>query len=228
MRVNQETVLVGEKVVLVPYRPEHVPKYHSWMQDEELRRLTASEPLSLKEEYEMQQKWQLDEDKLTFIILSKLDSADLSAGELVPPSDSRIALLPMVGDVNIFLHGTRQFLKEGHQVKEDHDMVNDEQDDFEAEVEIMIAEPAHRRHGLAYEALQLMLGYATGTPELFNDKRHYSSPLRLPSRSLMTRITESNVPSINLFKKLDFKITKTVPVFEEVEMRWNGDLSHSP
>jgi len=41
------------------------------MENEEIRELTASLPLSIDEEYEMQQTWLNDEDKCTFIILSK-------------------------------------------------------------------------------------------------------------------------------------------------------------
>lgn len=65
----------GEKVILVPYKTEHVAvcglnhhtttpvsnrsyfnyqKYHAWMENETLRELTASERLTLDEEYEMQ------------------------------------------------------------------------------------------------------------------------------------------------------------------------------
>ncbi|XGW15912.1 hypothetical protein V3C99_001399 [Haemonchus contortus] len=93
MRLNENTKILGSKVVLVPYEKEHVLKYHKWMEDEELRRLTGSERLSLDEEYEMQQNWRVDDDKLTFIILSR---ARLDSG--CSEVDS------MIGDVNLFLN----------------------------------------------------------------------------------------------------------------------------
>jgi hypothetical protein len=37
MRLNVNTVVTGQRVVLVPYRPEHVPLYHKWMQSPELQ-----------------------------------------------------------------------------------------------------------------------------------------------------------------------------------------------
>ncbi|KAJ7481058.1 GNAT domain-containing protein [Mycena galericulata] len=224
MKVNANTVLVGPgKVVLVPYRPEHVPRYHAWMQDAELRELTASEPLTLDEEFEMQRKWQLDEDKLTFIVCAR-GSETLDSGSSLTPSDPRVSALPMIGDVNIFLHGPPPHLRVPDSALEE------EEDQFYAEVEIMIAERDYRRKGFALEALQLMLGYATASsdehfhchnPSSIQDALQ-GSPLPVPATSLLTRISESNIPSIRLFEKLGFKITKRVEVFEEVEMRWTA------
>ncbi|XP_021928502.1 N-acetyltransferase 9 isoform X5 [Zootermopsis nevadensis] len=71
MKKNRFTQILGKNVILVPYKAEHVPKYHEWMKSPELQLLTASEPLSLSEEYEMQKSWLMDEDKCTFIILEK-------------------------------------------------------------------------------------------------------------------------------------------------------------
>ncbi|NXF91633.1 NAT9 acetyltransferase, partial [Eubucco bourcierii] len=90
MKINQNTVLQGQKVTLVPYTSAHVPRYHEWMQSEELQRLTASEPLSLEQEYEMQRSWRDDTDKCTFIVLDR---------ERWCGQDQDC----MVGDVNLFL-----------------------------------------------------------------------------------------------------------------------------
>lgn len=71
MKANSNITLLGTNVVLVPYRREHVPIYHSWMKSAELQQATASEPLTEEAEYKMQQTWGEDEDKCTFILLDR-------------------------------------------------------------------------------------------------------------------------------------------------------------
>ncbi|XP_056285882.1 N-acetyltransferase 9 isoform X3 [Pseudoliparis swirei] len=129
MKINENTLLEGDKVVLVPYDAKHVPRYHEWMESPELQQLTASEPLTLDQEYAMQRSWREDDDKCTFIILAKQQWADGSVEEEQC----------MVGDVNIFL--------------------TDPTDPTLAELEIMIAEPAHRGKGIGREATHMMMSY---------------------------------------------------------------------
>ncbi|KAF8869275.1 hypothetical protein BD779DRAFT_1587952 [Infundibulicybe gibba] len=113
------------------------------MLSEELRTLTASEPLTLAEEYAMQgmnyqivqccdillsqEKWREDEDKLTFIALARAPDVEIPTEPR--PTDPWTLALPMIGDVNMFLRGTPSTTP------------NDAEDDdpFEAEVEVMIA-----------------------------------------------------------------------------------------
>jgi len=102
MKVNSETVLEGERIVLVPYRKEHVPRYHEWMQSHELLEQTASERLTLEQEYDMQQSWFQDENKCTFIILDK--------NKWLQPEMTEIGC--MAGDVNLFLNDSHQDIAE--------------------------------------------------------------------------------------------------------------------
>nr|XP_037848975.1 N-acetyltransferase 9 isoform X8 [Chlorocebus sabaeus] len=132
MRLNQNTMLLGKKVVLVPYTSEHVPRYHEWMKSEELQRLTASEPLTLEQEYAMQRSWQEDADKCTFIVL------DAEKWQAQPGATEESC---MVGDVNLFL--------------------TDLEDPTLGEIEVMIAEPSCRGKGLGTEAVLAMLSYVT-------------------------------------------------------------------
>lgn len=133
MRLNESTILTGTKCILVPYRVEHVAKYHEWMKNEEIQILTCSEPLSLEEEYEMQRTWLIDDDseiycvnflELTFIIISI---------EFAKKDD---VISGMCGDVNIFLN------------------------EKEAEIEVMIAEDESRKKGIAFEALNMIIEYS--------------------------------------------------------------------
>lgn len=150
----------------------------------------------------------------------------------------------MIGDVNLFFTGAIPSLEHGG-------MTDENDAEFTAELEIMIAgtrverlapfpniptpEKSYRKKGLALEALQLLLEYATGVPR---HKFPYSKPMTqvlgtepqaqvqclptpVPLPSLLTRISSSNIPSIRLFQKLGFVIVKTVEVFDEVEMRLN-------
>lgn len=132
MRENYTTYIAGKRVILVPYKRMFVDKYNQWMQDPFLQEMTASEPLTKEEEYEMQQTWRDDAKKCTFIVLSN----DREECGTVLPDD---LLSVMAGDVNMFL--------------------NDRDDPSVAELEVMIAEEKYRRRGYGQEAVELMMHY---------------------------------------------------------------------
>lgn len=129
MKVSVE----GKQVIFVPYMIEHVPTYHEWMKDPALLQATGSEPLTLEEEYVMQQSWTADPQKCTFIVLDKQRiEGDFVHGE--PHVEA------MAGDVNLYMNDI---------------------DDFQtAEIEIMIAEPQSRGRGLGKESVLLMIAFA--------------------------------------------------------------------
>ncbi|KAI9987896.1 hypothetical protein PInf_024151 [Phytophthora infestans] len=101
--------------------------------------MTASEPLSIEEEFEMQKSWREDAEKCTFIVLARDDSDGKTGASYVDEN----AINRMAGDVNLFF--------------------NDYDDPHACEMEIMIAEEKYRRKGFAMEAVKLMMAYATST-----------------------------------------------------------------
>ncbi|KAK9820273.1 hypothetical protein WJX72_008468 [[Myrmecia] bisecta] len=137
MKDNYNTTVTGSLVKLVPYRPHHVERYHQWMQDPDLLEATASERLSLQEEYEMQQSWADDPKKCTFIILDRA-RPDTAGTEEHGGG--------MAGDVNVFL--------------------NDLDDPTVGEIEVMVAEGGSRRKGVAFEALSMFMAYLAAHMEL--------------------------------------------------------------
>ena len=194
MKLNYETCLAGTKVTLVPYRPEHVEKYHEWMKDPKLLELTGSEPLSMEEEIEMQQSWHQDPTKCTFIVH---DSASCHINE-----ESKEFLVPrnigaMVGDVNLFLSD----------FEPDEDDVdsqdNDDKPRIQAEVDIMIAEKDYKRQGLGKSATCTMLIY--GATELGVYR-------------FFCKINEDNLASIKLFESLGFVQCNYAACFKQVEL----------
>jgi RimJ/RimL family protein N-acetyltransferase len=134
MLLNSNTVLCGQKVNLVPYQKEHVLRYHEWMQSAELQKLTASEPLTLEEEYEMQNSWRNDPKKCTFIVCTIQNQSSIDTIEGLKEFGG------MVGDVNLYF--------------------NDHENEHAAEIEIMIAEPEFRSSGFGKEAVTMMMWYA--------------------------------------------------------------------
>jgi len=123
---SKQAVLVNSEVALVPYNKHLVKTYHGWM-NEEMLKATSSEPLTLKEEYEMQNTWINDTDKITFILLDL--KKWMSIRELDQDKINEHEANCTFGDINMFL--------------------TEEGEAIEGEVSIMIALKEYRRKGHA-------------------------------------------------------------------------------
>ena len=176
--------------------------------------MTASEPLSLMEEYDMQEKWLVDDDKCTFILHAPTFTRNHIPFEQQHPQLDPSVLGGMLGDVNLFLL--------------DADYMEEETDRFlrrptefssrlpppspplsppsikRAEVEIMVAEKGCRGQGLAREAIQCMLHYG-----------HH----QLGIHYFYAKVHESNAASLHLFQHhFQFQEIHRSAVFQEVTL----------
>ncbi|RBR09032.1 uncharacterized protein FIESC28_10040 [Fusarium coffeatum] len=197
MKINQNTVAIStSKALLVPYEAHHVQQYHAWMQDPDIQEATASEPMTLDEEYENQQSWRTSSDKLTFIVCAPTQEAPIKAG--TADADAL-----MRGDINFFLYPYES---------------DDEDESADAgwvtgEVDVMIASPSHRGQGLGRAAVCALLVYI---------RKHIDGILAeygaKELKGLMVKIKEGNKGSRALFEKLGFVQKGEVNYFGEIMM----------
>ena len=204
MLVNEHTAVCNKILVLVPYSAHHVPQYHNWMKDPEIQQLTASEPLSLEEEYDMQRSWRTDADKLTFILGIRTDHND-------PPTTIHGSKgYTPIGDLNLFLG-------------QDFDAANPDsgKEVLACELELMIAQKAMRGKGLGRMALLLFLQYILVNRQAITQeyRAQHAYGFEDGFDFFRVKIGEHNQRSRKLFAGLGFEQVGEVNFFGEVELR---------
>ncbi|KAM3414875.1 hypothetical protein BST61_g10018 [Cercospora zeina] len=248
MKLNEHTALATGSILLVPYSENHVPTYHEWMQDRDLQEATASEPLSMEEEYAMQRSWRNDRDKLTFIVCRPLESS-LSPTETARTTIARAKVDDvadrMIGDINLFL-----FPPDSEEMEEDVAALGGS---IVGEVELMIARKELQQKGYGRAALLTFLDYILTNWSLIarecaegaaisttQDKKSEKSAMKAGNVSssdagrlavtpqlafLRVKINQTNVGSIRLFESVGFVRTVDEPnYFGELELRWLPDI----
>ena len=230
MKFNQAIGISTPKVLLVPYCKHHVAIYHTWMQDPDLQSATASEKLSLEEEYAMQQTWATDQDKLTFIVClpltQNLTSNTLRSGEW----DGRER---MVGDVNLFLFEDDEMEEEeppAHSSSLDvlPSQTSAPKTTLVGEIELMIARKDLQHQGYGRATLITFMSYVLSSwPDIgqqYSTSKQQDGLLGLAY--LRAKINQTNERSIRLFESVGFEKVGSVNYFGEVELRCRRSTGH--
>ncbi|KAH8887433.1 hypothetical protein GQ53DRAFT_749914 [Thozetella sp. PMI_491] len=229
MKYNEFTAVSTPQVLLVPYDHRHVLKYHAWMEDPAIQEATASERLTVEEEYENQESWRASHDKLTFIICQPLSTDATSTS---PPSvTAGVVDAPekMVGDINFFLYPDDDEVDETADVPPSDTGAPSPRLCI-GEVDIMIAEPQDRGRGLGKATVSAFLHYILKNiagilqeyqldAETGQNGTCSQRPLKL--KMLMAKIKAHNAASRALFTRLDFQQEGDVNYFGEVKLTYH-------
>ncbi|KAK5943426.1 hypothetical protein PMZ80_004433 [Knufia obscura] len=176
------------------------------MKDPDIRLATASEALSLEDEYGMQRSWRTDKDKLTFISCQSSSASSEIVSPLQQSQDEETN--SMLGDVNLFILAN----------EEDSGNVS-----LVGELELMIGNKSNMRRGLGRAALLTFIAYVLKHEQEILEE-YFSAPRDMTPVDCLdyyrVKIGETNVKSIGLFESLGFKTTEGFPnFFGEYELR---------
>lgn len=188
------------------------------MQDADLQAATASEPLSMTEEYDMQRSWRTDNDKLTFIVCQSREPESTSQTVQGGRDDSPER---MIGDINLFLFEPEDDDDEEHNS-------NSPSNALVGEIELMIARKDLHRQGYGRAALLSFTAYILDTwahiTAEYSNGAGDQTPR--PLQYLRVKINQSNARSIALFQSIGFVQTAAgANYFGEVELRWQPSRS---
>ncbi len=187
-----------------------------------MRTATASERLTLEEEYENQESWRASADKLTFILCQPLGEMRSDEARQAVVSGVDDAPDRMVGDINFFLTPW----EEDEDEDEDSPAQKPPRPLFSGEVDVMIAPLELRRQGFGRAAVTAFLHYilerqrANILAEAASAAADGSDRAALPPflRQLVVKIQAANTASIGLFTSLGFRQRGDVNYFGEVEL----------
>ncbi|KAM7196458.1 GNAT domain containing protein [Rhypophila sp. PSN 637] len=212
MRQNEFVAVSTDKVLLVPYDRRHVLTYHGWMEDPAIQEATASERLTLEEEYENQESWRASHDKMTFIVCQPLPPLSSITNEshsepMLDPKTGRgtiqagIVDTPdkMVGDINLFLSPCEDDDEEEQLRPRDNTGVVTKQS--VGEVDIMIANTRNQGKGIGKAAVLAFLGYiGRHLGEILREYYYQGQGQGQPTQTTPTRTDSASDSSSSILK----------------------------
>ncbi|CAD2218371.1 Acetyltransferase (GNAT) domain containing protein, putative [Angomonas deanei] len=243
--INETVYLqIPGRLLLVPYLPHHVGRYHEWMCRPELLAATESEPLSLQEERENQVDWLQSLDKLTFIIYACEESEKTVeplqwSGASTMEENTSGALRERYTPTSVTNLLTGEVCQTERPLHTDvtcPEVLRDDQHRYvmvgdcnlflltagDNNMEVATsAEEEEEKRTFEVEVMIAETGYrrhglAEGAVRLLIT---YALTV-LEGRLFLAKVLEDNAASISLFEnKLNFKEMKRVPVFHEIHLK---------
>jgi RimJ/RimL family protein N-acetyltransferase len=176
----------------------------------EIQETTASEPLTIDEEYAMQRSWRTDHDKLTFIACHPLPEPQNEEGKRTVVASTDDTPDRMLGDVNLFLTPA-----------------DEDEEGCIGELELMIAPTSARRKGYGRAAILTFLSYIEnhldGILEEYGNGAGGQEAGKMRLLMLRVKVGGKNEKSIGLFEGIGFvKTSEGENYFGEVEMVFEG------